>query len=181
MALIEKYRGNSISRAIDADSEVIVEGMLVAVTSAGVRRVESGDANKVYGIAADTSGGTASGMPGVTGVWQNKASEMFSETRASGMITVYNQGGEYQTDQFVDTDMDATKVGHYLIADETTGTLKYGGVDIHALLDSDTKPVAQLIEAAGTVPSGQPGIDVNGDQALAGANSNKYIGFKLLV
>ena len=41
--------------------------------------------------------------------------------------------------------------------------------------------VATLTRAAGVYPSGVPGTDVNGDQALAGENSNQYIEYQLLV
>ena len=42
-------------------------------------------------------------------------------------------------------------------------------------------PVARLTRADGSYPSGVPGVDINGDQALSGENSNTYIEFKLLV
>ena len=38
--------------------------------------------------------------------------------------------------------------------------------------------VGRLIQAAGTYPSGVPGVDLNGDQALSGDNSNTYIEVK---
>ena len=38
-----------------------------------------------------------------------------------------------------------------------------------------------LIKAAGTYPSGVPGIDLNGDQALGGDNSNTYLELKLTI
>jgi len=38
-----------------------------------------------------------------------------------------------------------------------------------------------LIKAAGTYPSGVPGVDSNGDQALSGENSNTYIEVKLTI
>jgi len=38
-----------------------------------------------------------------------------------------------------------------------------------------------LVKAAGSYPSGVPGIDINGDQALSGANSNTYCEIKLVI
>ena len=175
MALVEKYHVVAAMQDVDANSEEIKEGMLIAITSAGARRVEAGDGKKVVGVAGDTFSTSASSMPGVASGWQNRVSDSFNETRASGKITVYHSGGEFATDTFVDTDMDSTKLGHFLKADESTGTLAYDG----AAKTDDT--VAQLTRAAGAYPSGVPGVDINGDIALGGDNSNQYIEFKLLV
>jgi hypothetical protein len=174
MALVEKYHVVAAMHEVDPDSEDIKEGMLVAITSAGCRRVEAGDEGRVYGVAGDTFSETASAMPGISSGWQNRVSDGYNETRASGKITVYHSGGEFATDQFVDTDMDSTKLGHYLKAD-ATGVLAYDGAAKTA------SSVAQLTRAAGAYPSGVPGVDINGDIALGGDNSNQYIEFKLLV
>ncbi len=91
------------------------------------------------------------------------------------MMTVYHSGGEFATDQFVDTNMDAANVGDYLRVDETTGTLENDGTT------ETVNSVAVLTQAAGTYPSGVPGIDLNGDMALTGENSNQYIVFKLII
>ena len=55
------------------------------------------------------------------------------------------------------------------------GTMTYDGPT--KTLDS----VAQLTRAAGYYPSGVPGVDLNGDIALGGEQSNQYIEVKLLV
>jgi len=50
-------------------------------------------------------------------------------------------------------------------------------------IDGSTKTansIAILTRAAGTYPSGVPGVDLNGDMALGGDNDNQYIEFKLL-
>jgi hypothetical protein len=39
-------------------------------------------------------------MPGISAGWQNRVSDMFDETKASGKMTVYHSGGEFATDQF---------------------------------------------------------------------------------
>jgi hypothetical protein len=176
MALIEKYMVTAAIADVDPDSLEIKEGMLVAFNgAAGVRRVTTGDGGKVYGVAGDTFSTSASAMPGVSAGWQNRVSDSFDETQASGKMTVYNSGGEFATDQFVDTNMDAANLGHYLKADEATGTLTWDAAA--KSLDS----IAQLTRAAGTYPSGVPGVDINGDIALGGDNSNQYIEFKLLI
>jgi hypothetical protein len=180
MALIPLYFPVVDSFDIDPDTLDIKQGMLVALNgNAGVRRVTTGDDAKVLGLAGDTKSDTASSMPGISSGWQNRASDRFDETRASGKLTVYHSGGTFATDQFVDTTMDTA--GVYLIADESTGTLKYGGTDPHTLLNAGTPPVAMLLVAAGAYPSGVPGTDVNNDAELGGDNSNQYITVKLLV
>ena len=191
MALVEKYHVIAAVYDVDPNSAEIKEGMLVALNGAnGVRRVTTGDDNKVLGVSGDTFSTSASAMPGVgTGYisggnevsFQNRVSDYFDETKASGKVTVYFGGGEFATDQFVDANVDATKIGSYLIADEATGTLKYGGADPGTLSAAGTPPVAMLTKAAGMYPSGVPGVDLNGDRALGGDNSNQYIEFKLMV
>ena len=183
MALIPLYFPVVDSFDIDPDTLDIKEGMLVTMNgAAGVRRVTTGDDAKVLGLAGDTKSTSASSMPGVGTDWQNRVSDGFNETKASGKLSVYHSGGTFVTDQFVSTNMDdTTYVGQYLIADESTGTLKIGGADPGTLLTAATPPVAMLLVAAGAYPSGVPGTDVNNDSALSGDNTNEYITIKLLV
>ena len=178
MALIPLFHLVPAKATVDPDSEEISQGMFVALNgAAGVRRVETGDQGKVYGVAGDNyaTSSTNYSMPGLASGWQNRQSDSYNETQASGMMSVYHSGGEFATDQFVDTNVDATKVGHYLKVDESTGTLAYDGAAKTA------NSVAVLTRAAGTYPSGVPGTDLNGDMALSGANSNQYIVFKLII
>ena len=186
MALVEKYHVVASSVPVDPNTLDIKEGMLVAWNGAnGVRRVTTGDIGLVYGVAGDsnlTKGDSnltnASAMPGVYDGWQNRVTDGFDETKASGKITVYHSGGEFATDQFVDpsgTNMTAAHCGHYLLAQEATGKLAYQGAT------RTVQTVAQLTRAAGSYPSGVPGTDLNGDMKLKGDNSSKYVEFKLLV
>jgi hypothetical protein len=185
MALIEIYHVVADQYAIDGSSETIVEGMLVSLNGAsGVRRVTTGDDNKVIGIAGDTTAASASGYAGLPGVysgWQNRVSDSFNETKASAKLTVYHSGGKFATDQFVSGTTAAADVGKFLIADEGTGTLKYGGTDQGTLFTAGTPAIAVLTKGEGSYPSGVPGVDLNGDMALKGANTNQYIEFKLLI
>jgi len=175
MALIPKFHVVAAQADVDPASLDIKMGMCVALNGAvGVRRVTTGDQKRVYGIAGDTFSTTASAMPGIADGWQNRVSDGFDETKASGKMTVYHSGGEFATDQFVDTNMTSAYVGYYLKADESTGKMA---------IDGDTKTansIAILTRAAGTYPSGVPGVDLNGDMALGGDNDNQYIEFKLL-
>jgi len=180
MALIEKFRVCTALQTIDGDSQPIKEGMLVAITSAGVRRVVNADVGNVYGIAGDTSSTTASAMPGVYDNWQNRVSDGFDETKSSGKITVYHSGGEFATDQYSNTPttLDAAAVGAFLFAN-SAGVLCYADAD--GKDDTGKQLVAQLTRGAGTYPSGVPGVDLNGDMALKGDNGDTYIEIKLLV
>lgn len=175
MALVELYHVVASSKTLDPASLEVKEGMLVALAADGVRRVTTGDALKVLGIAGDTKSTSASAMPGVYPGWQNRVSDMFDETKASGKLTVYHSGGEFATDMYVAGNVDASKIGHFLAADEATGTL------IYQAAAKTNASVAQLTGAAGVYPSGVPGTDINGDMALKGENNNAYITIKLLV
>jgi hypothetical protein len=176
MALIEIIHVGADNYAVDPNSLEIKEGMFVALNGAnGIRRVTTGDDGKVLGVAGNTKSTSTSGLPGVYPGWQGRVSDSFDETKASGKMTVYHSGGKFATDQFVDTNMDASHVGYYLKVSESTGTLTIDGTAKTA--DS----VAMLTKAAGAYPSGVPGTDINGDMALRGDNSNQYIEFKLLI
>lgn len=182
MAIIPLYYVIADSYDVDPDTLDVLEGMLVALNGvAGVRRVTTGDDHRVLGMAGDTKSTSRSSMPGVATDWQNRVSDGFNETKASGKLTVYHSGGVFATDQFVDSNVAAANVGSYLVADETTGTLKYGGTDPHTLLNAGTPPVAMLVQPAGAYPSGVPGTDVDNDAELGGDNSNQYIVVKLMV
>jgi hypothetical protein len=84
-------------------------------------------------------------------------------------MTVYHSGGEFATDQF------ATNVASAAIM---TALYAKSGV-----LDTDNAQssiiVGYLTKVDGSYPSGVPGVDINGDQALSGENSNTYVEFKL--
>jgi len=191
MALIPNYRVATAMQPVDPSSAAIREGQLVTLTSAGVSLVGSGTVNNVYGIAADNFQTSASSMPGVYPGWQGRVSDGFDETKASGKMTVYHSGGEFTTDQFTNsgTALDGTKVGTILIANND-GVLAYGYADMGACIAASKQPVAMLIANSATIPSGVPGVDVNGSNALLGADNaiettvagnNLYIGIKLLV
>jgi hypothetical protein len=176
MAIIPLYYVVASSVDLDPDTLDIKEGMGVALNGiAGARRVTTGDDGKVFGLAGDTHSTSASSMPGVSTGWQNRVSDGYDETKASAKLTVYHGGGEFATDQFVDTNMDAAHVGQYLKVSESTGTLTLDG----AAKTADS--VAMLMQPAGAYPSGVPGTDINQDAELGGDNSNQYIVVKLLV
>jgi hypothetical protein len=177
MALVEKFHVVAAERDV-ASGESIKEGQFVALNALGEVVLQGASAADAYGIAGDTKSTSASAMPGISAGWQNRVSDYFDETKASGKMTVYHSGGEFATDQF-STNVASATVGDFLYA-------KDGVLDVEDQAGDDSStagvfPVAKLTQAAGAYPSGVPGTDINGDQALAGENTNTYIEFKLLI
>lgn len=179
MALVEIYHVIASVKPV-ATSQQIKEGMIVSLNSSGqIVKQGYGSANYVpFGIAGDTKMTTQSYMPGVASGWQNRVSDYFDETKASAKMTVYHSGGEFATDMFVAN-----------VASATPYTKLYA-VDGLLQATTDTQSsglVAYLTKAAGAYPSGVPGVDVNGDQALSSdsyanaAVSNQYIEIKLMI
>lgn len=187
MALIEKFHVVAAVKAVAANQN-IKEGQLVSLNSSGAV-VLQGSANATpYGVAGDTKN-TASYLPGVASGWQNRSSDYFDETKASGKMTVYHSGGEFATDQFTSNTAGLTPYAPLYA---------YNGLFHSANTQSDVI-VAYLTAAAAAYPSGVPGVDTTsydattyvGDQAMGGmvgpnptGNStydNTYIEFKLVI
>jgi len=171
MALIEKYHVVAASRAV-ASGQEIKEGQIVSLNASGEVVLQGAAAKIAYGIAGDTKSTSASSMPGIATGWQNRVSDYFDETKASAKMTVYHSGGEFATDMF-NANVASADIMDPLYA--VNGQLDT--VDGN----STSQVVAYLVQAAGAYPSGVPGIDINGDQALGGENSNTYIEIKLVV
>lgn len=170
MALIEKYHVVA-AEAVIAIGETIKEGQIVSLNAGGEVVLQGAGAPVPYGIAGDTKSTSASSMPGISAGWQNRVSDFFDETKASGKMTVYHSGGEFATDQFAANVSTAT--GY-------TALFAVNGV-LETADSQSSGVVGYLTRSAGSYPSGVPGIDINGDQALAGENNNTYIEFKLAI
>lgn len=170
MALIPKFFVVATEYPIASDETAIKMGQLVQMNTAGT--VELGTSGVILGLAGDTNSSTAASMPGVYDGWQNRVSDSFNETKASGLMTVYTNGGEFATDMFED-DVLTADLGAYLYA-SASGNLQAG---------ISGTPIAVLTRAAGPYPSGVPGVDVPSynDMALKGEQDNQYIEFKLLI
>jgi len=175
MALVEKFHVVAAERPI-ATGQTIKEGQIVSLNTSGNVVLQGyGSANYIpYGIAGDTrntAGGANWGMPGIATGWQSRVSDYFDETKASGKMTVYHSGGEFATDQFNSNVAALTPYAPLYAVDGMFDAANGQGSGI----------VAYLTQADGSYPSGVPGVDINGDQALAGANTNTYIEFKLVI
>jgi hypothetical protein len=173
MALVEKFHVVAAERNV-ATGESIKEGQLVALDSSGEIVLQGASNAVAYGVAGDTKSTSASAMPGISAGWQNRVSDMFDETKASGKMTVYHSGGEFATDQFAANVSSANPGDDLYAANGVLDTFDQSG-------GTTAVVVGRLTQAAGAYPSGVPGIDINGDQALSGENSDTYIEFKLLI
>lgn len=201
MALIERFHVVAAERPV-ASGQTILEGMVVSLNSSGeIVLMTSAAATQVpYGIAADTKSDSYSTMPGVTDVvvsadgsttgMQNRVSDGYNETKASGKMTVYHSGGEFATDQFVDV-VSSAAVLKPLYADVSGTGAACGKL---TTVTTNGHIVAYLLQAAGAYPSGVPGVDsttiggvaLNGDRALQGRSGtagtgNTYIEIKLVI
>ena len=171
MALIEKYHVVAASKEVLA-GQTINEGQVVSLDANANVVIQSATNPIPYGIAGDTKSTSASSMPGIESGYQNRVSDYFDETSASGMMTVYHSGGEFATDQF------SANVSAAAIMDP----LYANAGNLCSAEESTTSGiVARLTLAAGTYPSSVPGIDLNGDQALSGDNNNTYLEVKLVI
>ena len=116
MALIEIYHVVADMYAVDPDwtsSEAIIEGQWVALETVSITvyaKRATGVSDVVIGVSADTMSTTQAGTPYAAQVlvnpagqqrWtQNRVSDYFNETLASGRITVYTSGGKFATDRY---------------------------------------------------------------------------------
>ena len=171
MALIPKFIVVAAEQAV-ATGQTIKMGQVVSMDVNGNVVVQSATNTIPYGLAGDTKSTTASAMPGISSGWQNRVSDYFDETKASAKMTVYHSGGEFATDQF------AANVASAGILCKLYG---YAGVLDTTDGYNTSVVVGRLTKLAGTYPSGVPGVDINGDMALGGDNSNTYIELKLTI
>jgi len=113
MALIEVLHVAADMFLVDPDwTNDILEGQWVSLTTVSgtvyAQRAD-GSADRIIGIAGDTQSNTTAATPysaavtinsaGATRQTENRVSDFFNETIASGKITVYHSGGTFWTDR----------------------------------------------------------------------------------
>ena len=113
MALIEEYHVVADMYPVDEDNNPnIIEGMLVRLNANGDAILANGAATTfAVGVAGDSSENSQGHTPyasnlvinsqGNTRSTSNRVSDFYNETAASNLITVYNSGGKFSTDQYV--------------------------------------------------------------------------------
>ena len=185
MALIEIQHVVADMYSVDPDwTDAIVEGMLVKLNTSGLIEACDTAGELVLGIAGDTQADTApaggtgtSNTPyadqlvinanGGTRWTQNRVSDFYDETLASGKITVYQSGGKFATDIYestVDTALPSNPL--YTSANgKLTTTPGAGNI------------VGICTTAAAAWDSGVPGIDT----AKGSITLGDYVEFKLTV
>jgi len=179
MALIEIYHVVADQIAIDQNTtEDIVEGRCVNVGNDGNVDLAGAD-ELVYGIAGDTRADGTAGTPyaddiimgargGLSRSTQNRVSDFFNETGASGFMTVYTSGGKFATDQFEGSREDNL----------VPGTVLYSSANGRLTDLGANNPVGSVVSAPANYPSGVPGTDTGTDGSIS---LGTYVIFKLLV
>lgn len=188
MGLIEIYHVVADMIEVDPDFTTdIVEGMVVGLTTSGTKTVAApsatGGVTNAYGIAGDTQSSSQTGTPysadlvigahgpvtnptAKTQSSQNRVSDFFNETLASGLITVYTGGGKFATDQY--NTAASWTVGAAVQVSATAGIVTTGG---------GGATLGVVVETPKAYPSGVPGTDT-ADGSLSLGN---YLTFKLTV
>lgn len=181
MALIEIYHVIADMYPLDPDwlgTPEILEGTLMTLDAAGFATTCDGTTDRCIGIAGDTSSNATSGTPyaasliingaGATRQTENRVSDFFNETLASGKITIYHSGGTFATDLF-ETGVEVDAPPHLLYA-SANGYLQ----------DADAgngQIVGTMTAAVQAWDSGVPGTDTaHGSMSLG-----DYVTFKLEV
>lgn len=180
MALIEIYHVVADMYAVDPDwtaAEAIIEGQWVAletISSNVYAKRADGSTELVIGVAGDTMSTATAGTPyaaqvlvnpaGATRWTQNRVSDYFNETLASGLITVYTSGGKFATDQYAAvTFVAGTRL--YVDANGDLTNVDAGNAQVVAIC---VAPIAMY-------PSGVPGTDIDGSMSLG-----NFVTFKLV-
>jgi hypothetical protein len=182
MALIEIYHTVADMYAVDpdwTDTEAIIEGQWVALESVSgniyAKRAD-GRTERVIGVAGDTMSNTVSGTPfaasvvvnpaGATRQTENRVSDFFNETLASGKITVYHGAGKFATDMY------ATGVT-FTVGQQCFVTAAGNLTNANA---GTNQVVATCVAPPAAWPSGVPGTDVQGSISLG-----TYVTFVLTI
>jgi hypothetical protein len=182
MALIEVFHIVADEYPV-ASGNAIVSGMVCSLESGGtdldgtegVARVipashTGGSAVNVIGIAGDSSKNDKGHTPYSTNVvinatggtrsTQDRVSDMYDETVSSGLITVYNSGGKFRTDQYDPTDATNMTPGTSLLVSVNSDGL----IGTNAAGSNAKVGVAVIIPSS--FPSGVPGTDIAGSISL---------------
>lgn len=165
MALIEIFHVVADHFPVNSSAEII-EGQWVALNSSGEAVLANGTLRAI-GVSGDTKSTDTVGLPTTNassqGAFQNRVSDSFDETKASGRITVYHSGGKFATNQFENV---AYAVGDVLYI-STAGNLTTAA-------SANSQVVATVTKTPAAEPSGVPGTDVDGSLSLG-----SFIEFKM--
>ena len=184
MALIEIQHVVADMYSVDPDwTDAIVEGMFVKLNASGFLVSCDVAGELAIGVAGDTQANTGGAVSGSSNTpyadelivsangskrWtQNRVSDFFDETLASGKITVYQSGGKFATDIYEAT-VEASVPGNLLYASANGKLTTTAGAG--NMVGIVTSPVSEW-------DSGVPGIDTSKGSITLG----DYVEFKLTV
>ena len=179
MALIEIYHVVADMLPTNPDFTTdIVEGECVRLAGDGTVTPCTVAGEIVYGVAGDTQSATQSARPysddiimGANGALnrrtENRVSDLFNETGASGLCTVYTSGGKFATDQYATARADNLNPMTSVFTDANAQLTDVAGAG---------NRVGTVVASPAAYPSGVPGTDVDGSMALG-----TYLIFKLSV
>ena len=158
-----------------ATDGTIEAGQVVELGTTGFVQLVDTAGDRPLGIAGDNLMNAGGGTPYSSSLTigaggnrqtstQNRVSDFFDETVASALLTVYNGGGRFLTDQFADL---AYSTNDELFAD-ANGNLSNATAG-NAIV------VGICVAVPGAYPSGVPGTDVSGSITLG-----NYLEFVLI-
>jgi len=187
MALIEIYHVIADYYPVHPDwTTPIVEGQCVALNALGeVQRATGAAAEFALGVAGDTmstnvptaanphtpySAALQVNAAGRQAWTQNRVSDAFDETLASGMLTVYHGGGKFATTEY------ALLLGAVPVA-YAVGNALY--VDANGRLSTNVSASAQIMGNVVGVPSAYPSGVPGTDTADGSISLGNYLTFIL--
>lgn len=170
MALIEIYHVVADMYPIAA-AQTIREGMCVRLNAAGevipaIATLDvmglAGDSTAVSASAASKStpysaqltiGANSDGTVRSTQWTQNRVSDAYNETLASGKMTVYHGGGKFATDQY------DTTVLTFTCDSNTTADLYSNAAGLLTNVNGGGQRIGRCVAVPTAYPSGVPGTD----------------------
>ena len=180
MALIPVFHVIPDEYEVDPDwtnTEAIIAGQWVALetVSGSVYATRAdGSTDRVIGVSGDTMSNTTAGTAyaadvvvnsaGGTRSTQNRVSDYFNETMASGKLTVYHSGGKFHTDQYSTTVTFAAGEALYADANGDLTNADAGNAQI----------IGTCTQGVHAEPSGVPGTDTT-DGSLSLGNYVTFI------
>lgn len=165
MALIEKWFVIADHYPV-ATGQEIIEGMMVKLDATGAIVLADGGASEVcLGVAADTKSTSTSGLPSTNPAYigapansqqlVNRVSDFYDETKASGRMTVYHDGGVFASNQY--------ETGSYAVNDALYVS---ANGKLTNVASASAQIVGRVVKVPGPYDSGVPGIDINGSISL---------------
>jgi hypothetical protein len=148
---------------LDADGNVVALEVGANSTSALIPLGLAGDTKSDSTAALPTTNGALIHSASDKTAFVNRVSDMFDETKASGLMTVYHSGGKFATNIYSDP------------ADWVPGDILYWD-DNDGINTAGIGMAIAHVLAHGEFPSGVPGTDVDGDISLG-----EYATLKLLL